>query len=172
MKTDITKKLEQLLMLKFDNLTDFFCFECTIGWLGHEVVDCIKYDNNRIITCYEIKSSVSDFRSKSAKTFIGNKNYFVMPYSVYQKVKDEIPAGVGVFVAIDHMEFKEASSTTNGVTRITNWAVPVDGLKELYCIQNATQTDLKADKEVILSSMLRSMQRDLCRKSRFAYEDV
>ena len=35
-----------------------------------------------------------------------------------------------------------------------------DGLKELYCIKSATSRDLKADKEVILSSMLRSMQRD------------
>lgn len=33
-------------------------------------------------------------------------------------------------------------------------------MKELYCIKNAKKIDLKADKEVILSSMLRSMQRD------------
>jgi hypothetical protein len=33
-------------------------------------------------------------------------------------------------------------------------------MKELYCIKSAKKQDLKADKEVILSSMLRSMQRD------------
>ena len=40
------------------------------------------------------------------------------------------------------------------------FAEPVDGLKELYCIKPARKQELKADKEVILSSMLRSMQRD------------
>lgn len=33
-------------------------------------------------------------------------------------------------------------------------------IKELYCIKPARKQELKADKEVILSSMLRSMQRD------------
>ena len=48
--------------------------------------------------CYEVKSSVEDFHSKNGHNFIGDFNYYVMPEDVYEKVKDEILYGVGVFV--------------------------------------------------------------------------
>lgn len=48
--------------------------------------------------CYEVKSSVEDFHSKNGHNFIGDFNYYVMPEEVYEKVKDEIPYGVGVFI--------------------------------------------------------------------------
>lgn len=48
--------------------------------------------------CYEVKSSVEDFHSKNGHNFIGDFNYYVMPEEVYEKVKDEIPYGVGVLV--------------------------------------------------------------------------
>lgn len=50
--------------------------------------------------CYEVKSSVEDFHSKNGHNFIGDFNYYVMPEEVYEKVKDEIPYGVGVFIPI------------------------------------------------------------------------
>ena len=49
--------------------------------------------------CYEVKSSVEDFHSKNGHNFIGDFNYYVMPMEVYEKVKEEIPYRVGVFVA-------------------------------------------------------------------------
>ena len=36
--------------------------------------------------CYELKSSVEDFRSKNGHNFIGDYNYYVMPGEVYRKV--------------------------------------------------------------------------------------
>ena len=48
--------------------------------------------------CYEIKSSVEDFHSKNGHNFLGEYNYYVMPGEVYEKVKSEIPYGVGVLV--------------------------------------------------------------------------
>ena len=48
--------------------------------------------------CYEVKSSVEDFHSKNGHNFIGDFNYYVMPEDVYEKVKDEIPYKVGVWV--------------------------------------------------------------------------
>ena len=47
--------------------------------------------------CYEIKSSVEDFRSKNGHNFIGDYNYYVMPSEVYQRVSAEIPFSVGVY---------------------------------------------------------------------------
>lgn len=161
MKTERTKKLEKLLEAKFDSRNDFYVFECAIGWYGGEIVDCIKYNCQREITCYEIKQSKQDFHSKNHLTFIGHKNYFVMPYELYEQVKNEIPAGIGVYVAIDRLEKREETETNEWNIKFNkSWFEPIDGLKELYCIRPARSRDLRADKEVILSSMLRSMQRD------------
>lgn len=156
-KTETTLRLEELLRLKFNARNDFFVFECTYGWYGKEIVDCIKYNCQREITCYEIKQSVSDFRSKATLSFFGHKNYFVMPYSLYLKVKDEIPYDIGVYVAIDHQEPKQRQIKNS----TQYYCELIDGLKELYCIKCARKQELKADREIILSSMLRSMQREL-----------
>lgn len=48
--------------------------------------------------CYEIKSSIEDFRSKNGHNFIGDFNYYVMPKEVYDEVEKEIPYYVGVYV--------------------------------------------------------------------------
>lgn len=161
MKTKTTKILEKLLSQKFDSRNDFYVFECTLGWYGKEIVDCVMYNCQREIHCYEIKQSLQDFHSKNKLSFFGNKNYFVMPYELYEKVKNEIPYEVGCYVSIDHLEDKEELVTNKyGITNKKMWVEPVNGFKQLYCIKNAKKVDLKADKEVILSSMLRSMQRD------------
>ena len=161
MKTEITKRLEQLLANRFKKRNEFYVFECTIGWYGEEIVDCIMYNCQREIYCYEIKQSKQDFHSKNKLTFLGNKNYFVMPYKLYQEVKNEIPTEIGVLVAVDRVEQKEEEQIDIVGNKWTKYfAEPVDGLKELYCIKPSKKQELKADKEVILSSMLRSMQRD------------
>ena len=167
MKGETTKKLENLLERHFDYRNNFFVFECTVGWYGKEIADCMMYDTNREIWCFEIKSSVSDFRSHAAKTFIGNKNYFVMPKEVYDAVKLEIPIGVGVFIATGGAKYCEVQTPT-GKAKFLEW---LPGFYKLHCIQKCKRMDLRADKEVILSSMLRSMQRDVFRTSRFAWVD-
>lgn len=50
--------------------------------------------------CYEVKSSVEDFHSKNGHNFIGDYNYYIMPEEVFEKVKNEIPYYVGVYVPI------------------------------------------------------------------------
>lgn len=50
--------------------------------------------------CYEVKSSVADFRSKNGHNFLGDFNYYVMPEEVFESVKDEIPYSVGVYVPV------------------------------------------------------------------------
>lgn len=52
--------------------------------------------------CYEVKSSVEDFHSKNGHNFIGDFNYYVMPEEVYEKVKNEIPYRVGVYVPVSN----------------------------------------------------------------------
>lgn len=133
------------------------------GWYGKEIVDCIMYNCQREIYCFEIKQSKSDFHSNANVTFIGNKNYYVMPYSLYEEVKDEIPYDIGVYVSIDRLEnVTEIETNQYGATFTKMYKKCINGFKQLYCIKPAKSRDLRADKEVILSSMLRSMQRDRC----------
>ena len=150
MKTQVTRKLEKLLSQKFDNRSEFYVFECTYGWYGKEIVDCIMYNCQREVCCYEIKQSLQDFHSRNKLSFFGNKNYFVMPYELYKKVEREIYTNfpnVGVYVPIKTPNYGDKDYT-------------YDVYDQLVCIKQARRQELKADKEVILSSMLRSMQRD------------
>lgn len=136
-KSEITLNLEKLLDNKLDPRKYFYCFEVTLGWYGDEIVDCIAYSTDREIICYEIKSSKQDFYSKSKWSFHGHRNYFVMPLEVYEQVKSDIPYGIGVFVEKDN---------------------------ELVSVKFCRKIQLCADKEVVLSSMLRSMQRELLKQ--------
>ncbi len=54
--------------------------------------------------CYEVKSSIEDFHSKNGHNFLGDYNYYVMPEKVYEKIKLEIPYGIGVYVP-DGMDY-------------------------------------------------------------------
>lgn len=153
MKTQRTRDLEKLLEKRFNDRNDFFVFECTYGWYGKEIVDCIMYNCQREVHCFEIKQSISDFHSKNKLSFFGNKNYFVMPYELYKKVNNELYnnyPNIGVLVPIKTPEVGEKDYI-------------YDVYDQLLCIKQARKQELKADKEVILSSMLRSMQRDRLR---------
>lgn len=97
-KTDLTLQLERKIYSATHKVGVFGCFEVTIGWFGKERVDYMTYDTKGIWRCYEIKVSISDFRSKAKKTFCGHYNYFVLTDKLYEKVKDEIPAHIGVYV--------------------------------------------------------------------------
>lgn len=153
MKTQRTKDLEKLLANRFNDRNDFFVFECTYGWYGKEIVDCIMYNCQREIHCFEIKQSVQDFHSKNKLSFFGNKNYFVMPYELYEKVNQELYNDypeIGVLVPIKTPDVGDKDYV-------------YDVYEQLLCIKQARKQELKADKEIILSSMLRSMQRDRIR---------
>ncbi len=69
--------------------------------------------------CYEIKSSIEDFHSKNGHNFIGDYNYYVMPMEIYEKVKKEIPYGIGVYVPyvddsnVKRLTFVEVSKRRN-----------------------------------------------------------
>lgn len=70
-------------------------------------VDYMKFEpvNNSVsgiekgdFYCYEIKSSVADFKSKNGHNFIGDFNYYVMPEDVAESVKGQIPYDVGILI--------------------------------------------------------------------------
>lgn len=99
-KGETTLKLEEAIRRSTSKVGVFSCLEVTIGspHEGYGRVDFLTIDTKNIVRCYEIKSSISDFRSKAKWTFVGHYNYFVLTQEVYDQVKNEIPNHVGVYV--------------------------------------------------------------------------
>lgn len=114
-RKNITSQLGALLEHHIDPNHDsriYWAKEVTFDYAtAHRVrVDYVQFKplNNTVsgiekgdFYCYEIKSSVEDFRSENGHNFIGDYNYYVMPVVVFEIVKSEIPWGVGVFTPTD-----------------------------------------------------------------------
>lgn len=49
-----------------------------------------------MITCYEVKISYRDFKSKNGHNFHGNENYYVAPVDLAKKIAQEVEADIGV----------------------------------------------------------------------------
>lgn len=63
-----------------------------------ERVDLLSFELPGTWKCYEIKTSVSDFHSSAKLSFWGDYNYFILDAAIYEKVKDDIPKGIGVWL--------------------------------------------------------------------------
>ena len=98
MKTEATIQIEEAIIRRFNNMREHAVLEVTIGWLGTEICDAVKYDHKGNITCFEIKTSVADFKSKNKVSFHGHYNSYVLTRDVYEKVKNDIPKYIGVWV--------------------------------------------------------------------------
>ena len=96
-RPEITKQLSELLEKHIDPHNDprvYWAKEVTFDYATSNTVRVdymlFKPINNSVsgiekgdFSCYEIKSSVDDFHSKNGHNFIGDKNYYVMPESVF-----------------------------------------------------------------------------------------
>ena len=91
--------------------------------------------------CFEIKSSIEDFRSKNGHNFIGDYNYYIMPQEVYDIVKKEIPYFVGVYIPISKNHTNE-------------WYI-------LECVKKARKQDRTRPIYEMLFMMFRSSSRDI-----------
>lgn len=141
-KTEETAALERSIRMATQKMGTFGCFEVTIGFGGSERVDYMTYDTKGIFRCYEIKVSKSDFHSKAAKSFVGHYNFYVMPQSLYDVVKEEIPPHIGVYS---------------------------DGS---YCVKRARKQPLSVPETMLKDSMIRSLHRDSDKLYRTESEDV
>ena len=119
-KTEATKQAEIDIYRATAKQGVFGCFEVTIGWFGSERVDYLTYDTSGIFRCYEIKVSKSDFRSKAANTFVGHYNYYVLTQDLYEQVKDEIPAHIGVYVGQTCVKRPKRQELKTDVTTLKN----------------------------------------------------
>lgn len=153
-RPEITKMLSMSLRKHINPHNDpriYMAAEVTFDYATSKAVrvDFMKFKpvNNTVsgiekgdFYCYEIKSSVEDFHSKNGHNFIGDFNYYVMPEEVYEKVKDEIPYRVGVYVPVSK-------------TRQGEWS-------GLASVKKASRKDREKPVSEMLLMMFRSAARD------------
>lgn len=94
-KTKLTKEIEQALVkrIAIGNLkSQYGAIEVPTGsWVGRgkENIDFATYSpRNQEISCFEIKVTKSDFNSNASLSFLGNKNYLVVPYDLGRYLAD------------------------------------------------------------------------------------
>lgn len=59
----------------------------------------VMYGDEQILcTCFEIKITVSDFKSSHGHNFFGNMNYYVVPVEIYQDIKSLVPEDIGILI--------------------------------------------------------------------------
>ena len=99
-----------------------------------EIVDLLVWEKSKDIwKCYEIKSSIQDFNSGHHITFVGHYNYYIMTKELYEKVKNKIPSGVGVYILVG------------------SW---------LQSEKKAKKQKLSVDEDVLKYSLIKSLYRD------------
>lgn len=100
-----------------------------------ERVDLLSYETSGVYRAYEIKRDKNDFYSGCAWSWIGNYNYFIMPYSLYNEVKQDIPNDIGVWV------IRERSKT-------------------MECIKKPKYRELLCSSADMMFSMMQAMSRE------------
>lgn len=155
-RKDITRKLS-LLTEKYINPHNdtriYWAREVTFDYATTNSVrvDYMKFKplNNTVggiekgdFYCFEVKSCVDDFKSKNGHNFIGDFNYYVMPFDVYEEVESLVPHNVGVL--------------TEETDRI--------GQSYLICTKKAKRKDRERPVSEMLLMMFRSANRDLKNK--------
>lgn len=60
--------------------------------------ECNNREIGILTTCYEIKITKSDFKTKHGHNFVGNHNYYVIPKELYPEVKELVPNNIGVIL--------------------------------------------------------------------------
>lgn len=100
-----------------------------------ERVDLLSYETSGVYRAYEIKKDKSDFYSGCAWSWIGNYNYFIMPYKLYCEVKQDIPDGIGVWV-------------------VREWS------KDMECVKRPKRRELLCSSTDMQFAMLQAMSRE------------
>lgn len=116
-RKETTKFLSDLLIReRFSGMGKYYASEVTLNYGSADVkrVDFMQFkppstysvsgiEKGEFI-CYEIKSCIADYQSGHGQNFIGERNYFIMPMSLYKHLIIETakPANynIGVIVPI------------------------------------------------------------------------
>lgn len=136
-----TKELEQIAYMNLWKQGTYLCFEVQMPqkdgshyMINNERVDLLSYETKGVWRFYELKVSKSDFHSKCKKTFLGNFNYYIMPYDLYEQVANEIPENIGVYVANDRGSF--------------------------WCVKKPKRQELQVNHEYLMFNFMQALSRE------------
>jgi hypothetical protein len=164
-RKDITEFLGNLLIQeRFHGLGKYWAREVSLDYGTTHVrrVDFMQFCpvdqvnisgiEKGVFICYEVKSCKADFNSGFGQNFVGEKNYFIMPMSLYKELKSELPHGVGVLVPIPkgHDKKAESENPTALNSNLEDW--------ELVVMKKAFQIGRKRSMNELLFCMLRAGQ--------------
>ena len=136
----ITKEIEHIVYKTFWKNGVYMVFECAAPKTKkrqtrhRERVDLLYFELPNTWKCFEIKNSVSDFYSSASLSFWGDYNYYILNADIYEKVKDDIPKGIGV------------------------WLVYKD--KSMTCIRKPKKQERKFTHEQLLFAMTQALSRE------------
>lgn len=104
-------------------------------------------------SAYEVKSCLEDFNSKNGHNLIMDKNYYVMPLTVYSEIGHVLPYGAGVYspvplgihpaieaknpTALDDMDFEKVKMKCVKPSRM--WNRDISGEVALFCMLRSGQ---------------------------------
>lgn len=95
LKSEETYRLEAIITLATWKPGMVGCAEVGLGKAG--IVDYVTMElgGERLIRCYELKITKSDFLSDAKKTFAGDYNFYVIPSELWDSVRAYIEPWVG-----------------------------------------------------------------------------
>ena len=134
MKSEKTYELEEIITLATSRANRIGCPEVTLDDNGIVDFICMDLDGEKIVRCYELKITKSDFLSDAKKTFIGEFNYYVIPSELWMSVKNYVEPWVGV------------------------WLVSPQGRP--YVKKKAVRRPCQMDKKRIMGKILRALNRE------------
>lgn len=127
-ETPLTKEIKKALAKKFSDgsatrfATEVECHTGVVDFmtcrLPVQTADAFfGYHMIPIITCYEIKISISDFKSPNGHNMVGDKNYYVITDKIWEWLKKENNAnsylGNGFIVYKDGRFYTKVESLLN-----------------------------------------------------------
>ena len=133
--------MERLLFKHFKKIGTYMCSEVSVPKsfekkMHRQRVDWLIYEpKSDIFRGFELKLTKQDFHSSAAHTFIYNYNYYLMPYSLFQEIEEEIPDFVGVWVCYDSS-------------------------MDIQCIKRPKKQKLQCNHDDLLFSMFQSLSRE------------
>lgn len=99
-----------------------------------ERVDLLCFELPGTWKCFEIKNSVADFYSSASLSFWGDYNYYILNEEIYNKVKEDVPRDIGV------------------------WLVYKD--KSMCCVKRPRKMKRKYTHEQLLFAMTQALSRE------------
>lgn len=93
-----------------------------LKWAAKDITDDLPTE--LITLCFEIKSTVSDFKSPNGHNLVGDINYYVMPSDTFKQLEklgllDEVPPHIGFITAHEGRYSKLRLITKKAATKVT-----------------------------------------------------